>query len=115
MHMFQHLPLQSLCAIVFFQAVFSVSPIQAQTAIDVENQNINCDGRQIFTEQGCVGDGIEPEEQKLYEMVNAYRKKHHLPAIPLSPALSLVANRHVIDLDQNIGDLTHSWSDCNKG
>jgi uncharacterized protein YkwD len=58
------------------------------------------------------GDGLEAEERKLYDMVNDYRALHGLPAIPLSKALTSVANRHAQDLSQNIGYLTHSWSDA---
>jgi hypothetical protein len=43
---------------------------------------------------------------------NDCRLQNNLPAIPLSPALSLVANRHVRDLAMNIGRLTHDWSNC---
>jgi uncharacterized protein YkwD len=58
------------------------------------------------------GDGLEAEERKLYEMVNDYRALNGLPSIPLSKALTSVANRHAQDLSQNIGHLTHSWSDA---
>ncbi len=57
-------------------------------------------------------DGVEPEEQKLYDLVNQYRAQAGLAAIPLSKALTLVANRHVHDLTDNIGKLTHGWSDA---
>lgn len=57
-------------------------------------------------------DGLEPEEQKLYDMVNQYRTQNGLATIPISKALTLVANRHVHDLTSNIGKLTHSWSDA---
>lgn len=59
-----------------------------------------------------TGDGLEAEERKLYDMVNDYRAVNGLPAIPLSKALTTVANRHAQDLSQNIGYLTHSWSDA---
>ena len=57
-------------------------------------------------------DGVEPEEQVLYDLINQYRAQNGLAAIPLSKALTLVANRHVHDLADNIGSLTHSWSDA---
>jgi len=57
-------------------------------------------------------DGLEPEEQVLYDLVNQYRAQNGLAAIPLSKALTLVANRHVHDLTDNIRSLTHSWSDA---
>lgn len=57
-------------------------------------------------------DGLEAEEQQLYNLINQYRAQNGLPAIPLSRALTLVANRHVVDLQENIGTLTHGWSDA---
>lgn len=72
----------------------------------------NCRGQQILTASNCAGDGLEPEEAKLYQLVNQYRAQNGLPAIPLSKSLTLVANRHVRDLEENIGELTHSWSNC---
>jgi hypothetical protein len=72
----------------------------------------DCRGQQILQAQTCAGDGLEPEEAKLYQMVNQYRAQNGLPPIPLSKSLTLVANRHVLDLAKNIGSLTHGWSDC---
>ena len=57
-------------------------------------------------------DGLESEEIKLYNLVNQYRNQNGLASIPVSKALTIVANRHVIDLAENIGTLTHSWSDA---
>jgi uncharacterized protein YkwD len=57
-------------------------------------------------------DGFESEEQKLYNLVNAYRQQNGLPAIPASKALTTVANRHVLDLAENVQSVTHSWSDA---
>lgn len=45
-------------------------------------------------------------------MVAKYRADHGLAAAKLSPQLSIVANRHLLDLRQNIRSLTHSWSNC---
>ncbi|MEB3359086.1 MAG: pre-peptidase C-terminal domain-containing protein [Synechococcales bacterium] len=63
-----------------------------------------------------AGDGINGEEQALYDLINQHRAANGLPAIPLSKALSTVANRHVIDLDQHYefatGNSLHSWSDA---
>jgi len=57
------------------------------------------------------------EEQKLYDMLNSYRKQKGLPVIPLSPALTQVAQLHVYDLHTNQPVTErcnlHSWS--NKG
>jgi len=58
------------------------------------------------------GDGINSEERQLYDSINQYRAQNNLPAIPLSKALSTVANRHVLDLENNIGYLTHGWSNA---
>jgi uncharacterized protein YkwD len=58
------------------------------------------------------GDGWNTEEQKLYNLVNDYREANGLDDIPASRALSIVANRHVVDLAENIGEVTHSWSDA---
>lgn len=59
-----------------------------------------------------TGDGIESEELKLYNLINSYRQQYGLSPITLSASLSLVANRHVRDLQENIGYLTHGWSDA---
>lgn len=71
-----------------------------------------CHVQQILESRNCVGDGLESEESKLYQLVNQYRIQKGLPQIPLSNSLTLVANRHVRDLAENIGFLTHGWSDC---
>jgi hypothetical protein len=57
-------------------------------------------------------DGIEAEELQLYNLINDYRVSNNLAPIPLSASLSLVANRHVVDLQENVGTLTHDWSDA---
>ncbi|NBC29739.1 MAG: CAP domain-containing protein [Spirochaetes bacterium] len=55
------------------------------------------------------------EEERLYELIMAYRTKLGLPAIPLSPSLTTVAQVHVRDLEAHFtGGGTcnlHSWSD----
>jgi hypothetical protein len=71
-----------------------------------------CRGQQILKSRECAGDGLEPEESKLHQLVNQYRIQNGLPRIPLSKSLTLVANRHARDLAENIGFLTHGWSDC---
>jgi len=58
------------------------------------------------------GDGFESEEVKLYNLINEYRTQNGLAPIAASKALSTVANRHVQDIAENIGSLTHSWSDA---
>jgi uncharacterized protein YkwD len=59
-----------------------------------------------------TGDGVNAEERKLYRLINNYRERHGLPSIRFSKALSAVANRHVVDLYENVGFGTHSWSDA---
>lgn len=60
---------------------------------------------------------LNEEEQKLYDYIMQYRKEKNLPAIPLSPSLTFVAQQHVKDLVENKPDIgecnAHSWS--NKG
>lgn len=65
------------------------------------------------TDDSC----ISAEEQKLYALINEYRKEKRLKPIPLSSKLTLVAQTHVRDLAENY-DIDrrnkcnpHSWSD----
>ena len=60
---------------------------------------------------------IKDSEMKLYQMVNEYRERNNLPAVPLSKSLCYVAALHAKDLmffhpDQGSCNF-HSWS--NKG
>lgn len=78
-----------------------------------------CHGPKILSQKTCEGDGLEAEEKKLYQLLNEYRSDHGLPAIPLSPCLNLVANRHVRDLAENHHlyarnglHWIHGWSNC---
>lgn len=57
-------------------------------------------------------DGLESQETQLLNLVNEYRNQNGLPPIPPSKALTTVANRHAIDLAENIGQVTHTWSDA---
>ena len=57
-------------------------------------------------------DGLESEEIQLLNLVNEYRAENGLPPIPPSKGLTTVANRHTIDLAENIGQVTHTWSDA---
>jgi len=72
----------------------------------------DCHRQRILTATSCIGDDIDTEERKLYQLVNEYRAQNGLPNIPLSSSLNLVANRHVRDLQENIRTLTHGWSNC---
>ncbi len=73
---------------------------------------IKCEGGQILTEKKCVGDEISPMEKELYKIVNEYRAQNNLPQIPISEALSVLANRHLLDISFNIKSFTHGWSNC---
>jgi uncharacterized protein YkwD len=56
---------------------------------------------------------LSKAERSLLELLNAYRAERGLPAVALSPALTLVAQTHVRDLEANPrgpGCNTHSWS-----
>lgn len=82
----------------------------------VAEQSSNCQDEAILTAASCDGDELSEEEEQLYQLINDYRAESGLSAIPLSPALTLLANRHVLDLERNlengIDQITHGWSDC---
>ncbi len=72
----------------------------------------------IFTLIGSISaQNLSSEEQKLYDLIMAYRKEKGLPVIPISKSLTKVAQTHVRDLADNRPDVgkcgPHSWS--NKG
>jgi hypothetical protein len=73
---------------------------------------VNCDGGKIFTEKRCAGDEISSPEKELYQIVNEYRVQNDLSQVPLSETLSVVANRHLLDLVINVKSFTHGWSNC---
>ena len=59
---------------------------------------------------------ISDAEYELYELIMDYRAKKGLKRIPLSNALTIVAQTHCKDLTENKPDLgkgcnAHSWSD----
>lgn len=58
---------------------------------------------------------ISQAEMKLCRMINDYRRRNNLPAIPVSRSLSFVAVTHVRDIFINNPDKSpcnfHSWSD----
>lgn len=60
---------------------------------------------------------LTSEEFKLYNLITTYRATNGLSPIPLSASLTLVAQLHAKDLDENRPDtgscIMHSWS--NKG
>ncbi len=71
-----------------------------------------CAGDKIFTEKSCAGDDLDAQEKELFKIVNEYRAKNNLSPVALSVPLSIVANRHLLDLIQNIKSLSHGWSNC---
>src|SRR5215212_9101487 len=71
-----------------------------------------CDGKQLFTEKTCAGDTLDTKEKELFRLINEYRAQNRLAPLVLSDALSIVANRHLLDLNINIKYLTHGWSNC---
>jgi hypothetical protein len=71
-----------------------------------------CTGNAIFTSQFCAGDAVSTEELELFKAVNEYRHSNGLAPLRLSPPLSRLGNRRMLDLDQNMKSITHSWSNC---
>ena len=72
----------------------------------------NCTGDKIFTEKSCTGDEISETETKIYQLINEYRQQNKLAPVTISKSLSLVANRHLLDINANLKKTTHSWSNC---
>ncbi len=89
--------------LLFFIPVIFVQSIFAQT---------NCSGNLVFTEKKCVGDEVSQQEKELFKIINDYRAANNLPPIALSEPLSFVANRHLLDLINNVKTFTHGWSNC---
>lgn len=92
----------SICGFLIVN-IFFILPAKAQT---------ECSGSQALTEKRCAGDEISGDERELFRIINEYRVQNGLPPVQLSNSLSLVANRHLIDLEKNVRYLTHGWSDC---
>jgi uncharacterized protein YkwD len=91
----------ALLGFIFF-AVFSGASFSQES----------CAGAKIFTAKSCAGDDLSAQEKDLYKIVNDYRAKNNLPRVALSNPLSIVANRHLLDLINNIKALSHGWSNC---
>jgi hypothetical protein len=66
----------------------------------------------LFSEKNCAGDTLDAREKELFQLINEYRAQNRLPALVLSDALSIVANRHLLDLNINVKSFTHGWSNC---
>ena len=73
---------------------------------------VDCHGPALLHTVACYGDTSESEEIRLHQLINDYRARQGLPSILYSASLSLVANRHARDLEENVHQLTHSFSDC---
>lgn len=72
----------------------------------------NCTAGEIFQSSKCSGDEVSAEENALFALVNKYRAANGRGEVRPSPALSMVANRRMLDLRLNLRVLTHSWSNC---
>lgn len=72
----------------------------------------NCTGTQILQANNCIGDEVSSEEKILLNLVNRYRVANGRSELRSSKPLSMVANRRMLDLKQNLKSLTHSWSNC---
>ena len=91
---------------VLISLVFTCTFVEAVTGQEI------CKGDRIFNAEGCVGDNVSADEAALFEAVNQYRTENGRPALKFSAALNMVANRRVLDLNQNMKAITHSWSNC---
>ncbi len=92
------------CALAAFAALnLFCSPAKAQTS---------CAGSQIFGEKKCKGDDDSKDERQLLRLINEYRAQNNLPAVVWSDALGMVANRHLLDLQNNVRATSNSWSNC---
>ena len=59
-----------------------------------------CVGAALLISSNFVQAAPSEEEMRLYNMLNEYRTANGLPAIPLSPSLTHVAQLHVRDLSR---------------
>ncbi|MFM9904305.1 MAG: CAP domain-containing protein [Pyrinomonadaceae bacterium] len=93
-----------------------ISPVTLLTLVGAVTYSCfaqeSCSGKDVLTAKSCPGDSVSLDEQALFQLVTKYRIANGRPAIKLSSALSMVANRHLIDIKQNIRSFTHSWSNC---
>jgi len=55
---------------------------------------------------------ISSDEKALMIAINNYRKRKGLKPIPFSNAMTIVAQKHVKELNDELKNLTHSWVDC---
>ncbi|CAN5524276.1 hypothetical protein BH10ACI2_BH10ACI2_19680 [soil metagenome] len=71
-----------------------------------------CKGKDLFFSHTCAGDTSSANESALFDLINNYRVENGQPELRPSTSLSMVANRRLLDLQQNMKTLTHSWSNC---
>ena len=93
-------------SLVFISLFFCVAAVGSASGQDP------CGGKDVLTAKSCAGDAMSPDEQALFDLVTKYRAVNGKPAVRLSQSLSMVANRHLIDLIQNVKFFTHGWSNC---
>lgn len=101
---FSNNPLRSLSIVIL--CLIALGTVRSATA------QAPCSGKDALTAKSCAGDDNSADERALFDLVTKYRAANDLPSVRLSPALSMVANRHIIDLVQNVRSFTHGWSNC---
>ena len=101
---FKNVLIRSLC--IFISLLIVAGTTRSSVA------QTPCTDKDALTAKSCQGDSTSSDEQALFELVAKYRSAKGLPSVKLSPGLSMVANRHLIDLMQNVKSFTHGWSDC---
>jgi len=78
---------------IFSQTVFSKSKYHNKKGAGATKNNIE---NVNSPSEVC----LSKEEESLYKKIMAYRKKHKLPKIPLSPSLTMVAQKHALNQTQ---------------
>ena len=100
------------------------SPVSQTTNLPPSNPRSiepieDCVQEQILSAVTCNHDSINAEEQRLIQLINQYRRNQGLGNITISDELSKVANRHLLDLSNNLEnydrdgkDWRFGWSNC---
>lgn len=70
-----------------------------------------CGGDNLRIPIECNAYKPSESEKAVCREINKYRKENGLPAIELSPALCFVGHLHCEDMQENMGCLSHGWSD----
>lgn len=78
-----------------------------------------CQGNEGLSAITCTGDELNQEENALVQQINAYRRQYRLNSLSVSSDLTVVANRHLLDLQENANrynrqgkDWQFGWSNC---